>query len=331
MTLDKLEAQVIAMTRPSAPLTPDQSLSECVPEGSRGLSYRGSLSITRNGLTCQQWAPQLMRISGVDESALAELRGHNYCRNVDNDPAGPWCYTTNPHAPKDYCSMPVCGASGSTSNSHDLIRTSSLDKSLLRETKLVVGACIAFLAVVIAFLMVFCVCRVRGAGATTSSAQHLVMSKQTSASLSNNGTSGAGAQIHPSRLRMSNVSLAKKHGQPGKIHRGGGSSKSSVASSATNHNNASVEVNPFIRGPNSNNYDNQQTIFNYQQQMMQHQVPQFQTQMQHQHIQQQHFQQQQQQLQQQQAPQLTNNECDFSVKQISANNLRLLQEVGKGN
>ena len=367
MTLDKLESQVIALnTEHSAagPKSGDNFVLEpsqdktCLVEGSRGASYRGSQSITRNGFMCQKWNSQFMRSNymsvATSQESLAELAtGHNFCRNIDNDAEGPWCYTTNPRVPKDYCNIPTCGGGGGSSMGSDLVKTSvSLDKSLFKETKLIVGAGVSLLVVLVFILMVFCLCRSRGASSTVSN-QHLIMHKQgekqqqqQSASSSNansmpmlsnlsNGTctSSTVSQIHPSRLRMSNVSLGKKQQhnmQSNKNQRGAGSSKSSVASSSNNQhgNNMNMEVNnPFIK----NNYDNHQpAMFNYQQQQQQqqqmlHQVPQFQIQMQ-----QQQFVQQMQQQQQHQQQQMMNNDCDYSVKQYSANNLRLLQEIGKG-
>jgi len=32
----------------------------------------------------------------------------NYCRNPDNEPEGPWCYTTNASVRWDYCDVPGC-------------------------------------------------------------------------------------------------------------------------------------------------------------------------------------------------------------------------------
>lgn len=33
---------------------------------------------------------------------------HNYCRNPDNDPKGPWCYTTDPDTRFEYCDISDC-------------------------------------------------------------------------------------------------------------------------------------------------------------------------------------------------------------------------------
>jgi hypothetical protein len=383
MTLDKLESQVIALNggasgNPSSAINTNSILDHqsntnnnnhleeqnCLLEGSRGVNYRGIQSITRNGLMCQKWNPQIMRsnyMNMASEEILNELSGHNYCRNIDNDIDGPWCYTTNPRMPKDYCNIPSCDSINN--NNNELIKTASqptLDKSFMKESRLIIGVSVSFLVVIVFILIMFCMCRSRGNSTPTGTAsnQHLIMHKnsekqqQQSITSSVNGmpilsnmsggtcASSGASQIHPSRLRMSNVSLGnKKQSSLNKNHRGG-SSKSSVASSSTNNNNnqqqqqniLNMEVNnPFIK---NNNYDNQQNIFNYQQQQMQihHQVPQFQIQQIQQQQMQQQFQQQHhhQQHLQQQAPQ-ANNDCDFSVKQFSANNLRLLQEIGKGN
>merc|ERR1712127_493877 len=106
-----------------------------------------------------------------------------------------------------------------------------------------------------------------------------------------------------SRLRMSNASLGKKKNNQFR----GGSSKSSVASSQVkNHTNE--QLNPFIK----NNYENDNLFQNNQ--IIHHQG----------FNQQQQFQFQQQQNQQQQ------QQIDYTIKNFSPQNIRLLQEVGKG-
>lgn len=33
----------------------------------------------------------------------------NFCRNPDNHPEGPWCYTKDPAVQKEACRVPICG------------------------------------------------------------------------------------------------------------------------------------------------------------------------------------------------------------------------------
>ncbi|XP_019613870.1 PREDICTED: uncharacterized protein LOC109461842 [Branchiostoma belcheri] len=74
-----------------------------------GASYRGTVSVTRTGKTCQRWdrlfphthdkTPHNYPSSGLEE---------NYCRNPDGEP-GVWCFTTNPLVRWELCEVPVCG------------------------------------------------------------------------------------------------------------------------------------------------------------------------------------------------------------------------------
>ncbi|XP_047549814.1 hepatocyte growth factor-like protein isoform X1 [Lutra lutra] len=76
-----------------------------------GERYRGSVSRTRKGVACQHWSaekphkPQFTPTSASD-SHLEE----NFCRNPDRDSHGPWCYTTDPGTPFDYCALRRCDA-----------------------------------------------------------------------------------------------------------------------------------------------------------------------------------------------------------------------------
>jgi len=68
-----------------------------------GLEYRGRVSETRGGIRCQRWDqsyPHYVKFRPNPSN-------HNYCRNPDNDPKGPWCYTTDPQRRFDYCDIPT--------------------------------------------------------------------------------------------------------------------------------------------------------------------------------------------------------------------------------
>ncbi|XP_035699689.1 plasminogen-like [Branchiostoma floridae] len=74
-----------------------------------GTSYRGTVSETGSGLTCQAWgsqAPRSHRFRPEDypDAGLEE----NYCRNPDGDPMGLWCVTTDPSRDWEYCTVPSC-------------------------------------------------------------------------------------------------------------------------------------------------------------------------------------------------------------------------------
>ncbi|KAK1171496.1 plasminogen [Acipenser oxyrinchus oxyrinchus] len=97
---------------PSKPEVPPQKpdAKECIV--GNGKDYRGTMSTTVLGVTCQEWAsniphhhesftPQTHPDKGLDS---------NYCRNPDGDVNGPWCYTTDPDKKSDTCQIPKCEA-----------------------------------------------------------------------------------------------------------------------------------------------------------------------------------------------------------------------------
>lgn len=80
-----------------------------------GRYYVGHTSVTVSGGKCQAWTSQSPHSHSFDQddmfpdsSAAAAL---NYCRNPDDDPAGLWCYTTDPGKRWEYCDVPSCGQS----------------------------------------------------------------------------------------------------------------------------------------------------------------------------------------------------------------------------
>ncbi|XP_070093699.1 hepatocyte growth factor-like protein isoform X7 [Equus przewalskii] len=71
--------------------------------------YRGSVSKTRKGVTCQRWSAETPhKPQFTPTSAPHAQLEENFCRNPDRDSHGPWCYTTDPGTPFDYCALRRC-------------------------------------------------------------------------------------------------------------------------------------------------------------------------------------------------------------------------------
>ncbi|XP_067110843.1 hepatocyte growth factor a [Osmerus mordax] len=78
---------------------------ECYEDN--GENYRGNLSKTRSGIPCALWSDHSN--SGDPHSAESSVGlERNLCRNPDRDKHGPWCYTTDPSVPWDYCRLKRC-------------------------------------------------------------------------------------------------------------------------------------------------------------------------------------------------------------------------------
>uniref|UniRef100_A0A3B4XSH0 Prothrombin n=1 Tax=Seriola lalandi dorsalis TaxID=1841481 RepID=A0A3B4XSH0_SERLL len=66
-----------------------------------GLNYEGNVNITKSGKQCQHWRHSFPHpiMSNLEE---------NFCRNPDNRPEGPWCFTQDPTVQKETCRVPIC-------------------------------------------------------------------------------------------------------------------------------------------------------------------------------------------------------------------------------
>ncbi|CAH1776060.1 unnamed protein product [Owenia fusiformis] len=78
-----------------------------------GDAYRGTLSVTNTGKTCQRWdsqsphSHQVTDNSAVPDETLGDA--NNYCRNANSWQEGPWCYTTDSSTRWEYCDVQLCG------------------------------------------------------------------------------------------------------------------------------------------------------------------------------------------------------------------------------
>ena len=75
-----------------------------------GTEYTGRKVVTINGRSCQMWASQAPQTHTVFTNLPdgSEANAANFCRNPDNEPNGPWCYTTDSTVRWEYCDVPFC-------------------------------------------------------------------------------------------------------------------------------------------------------------------------------------------------------------------------------
>ncbi|XP_005347942.2 hepatocyte growth factor-like protein isoform X2 [Microtus ochrogaster] len=72
-----------------------------------GVSYRGTVARTVDGLPCQAWNrrfPNDHKYRPTPKNGLEE----NFCRNPDRDSRGPWCYTTSGSVRFQTCGIKSC-------------------------------------------------------------------------------------------------------------------------------------------------------------------------------------------------------------------------------
>eukprot|EP00746_Dinoflagellata_sp_MGD_P151095 gnl/MRDRNA2_/MRDRNA2_82789_c0_seq1.p1 gnl/MRDRNA2_/MRDRNA2_82789_c0~~gnl/MRDRNA2_/MRDRNA2_82789_c0_seq1.p1 ORF type:complete len:293 (+),score=87.06 gnl/MRDRNA2_/MRDRNA2_82789_c0_seq1:71-949(+) len=73
-----------------------------------GISYRGLVTSTESGRTCQNWLDKKPHNIDVDPDDKNGLGNHNFCRNPDESFKKPWCYTMDPTVEKEECEIPIC-------------------------------------------------------------------------------------------------------------------------------------------------------------------------------------------------------------------------------
>jgi hypothetical protein len=73
-----------------------------------GKTYRGLVTSTSSGRTCQNWLDEKPHKVGIKPSKRNGLGNHNFCRNPDGSEKKPWCFTMDPNKEKETCEVPVC-------------------------------------------------------------------------------------------------------------------------------------------------------------------------------------------------------------------------------
>ncbi|CAG2060636.1 unnamed protein product [Timema podura] len=114
--------------QPPEAMTPECAISQAE------VGYHGTQWVTDTGLACIPWTDERIP-ENLREDKLYIDRSHvktrNYCRNLDHDPQGPFCYVVvNNEVHRQYCRPRKCRTSGKiTLSSPD--RDSNLDLPIL--------------------------------------------------------------------------------------------------------------------------------------------------------------------------------------------------------
>lgn len=73
-----------------------------------GEAYNEAVSITSTGKTCQYWSSNFPHRITEFNASLDKSLEENYCRNPDQSPEGPWCFTRDPTVRRESCAIPSC-------------------------------------------------------------------------------------------------------------------------------------------------------------------------------------------------------------------------------
>ena len=105
---------------------PEQPVKSCADEDDES-DYRGTISETKTGATCQKWTDQSPHSHGNTPYTRPDkgLGDHNYCRNPDGEPRA-WCYNAKGQSGAggtdrwDFCDVPKCSSNNNGGTSASL-------------------------------------------------------------------------------------------------------------------------------------------------------------------------------------------------------------------
>ncbi|CAB9524868.1 Hepatocyte growth factor-like protein [Seminavis robusta] len=95
-----------------------ESREKCGSAAVKQDDYRGNISITENGHTCQRWDSDSPHNHGYLGDERVDGLEENYCRNPKAVSERAWCFTTNPNVRRDFCSVPYCQSASDASASN---------------------------------------------------------------------------------------------------------------------------------------------------------------------------------------------------------------------
>ncbi|VDI66199.1 plasminogen, partial [Mytilus galloprovincialis] len=94
----------------------------------KGTEYRGAISVTDEGRTCQRWDSTTPH--SPTNYALVDTFKHNFCRNpTDSGKDRPWCYTIDPDKRWEYCTIPYCLECKMTAKGFEYLGTISVTRA----------------------------------------------------------------------------------------------------------------------------------------------------------------------------------------------------------
>ena len=82
---------------------------ECFEDSSL---YKGRRICTTTARPCQRWDTQTPNVHNYTDDAMFPddnvTEAKDYCRDPGGVKGQPWCYTTDPNLPWEYCGIPEC-------------------------------------------------------------------------------------------------------------------------------------------------------------------------------------------------------------------------------